>query len=136
VKEFGKRLNRAIVYDNLNLTDGVRETRVGDEKKLWNITTGLTKICKSIPASGIDRSQFKPTYRLSRKDVVPFDLMSIRKEHDLKQHVSTFALPEVYTNAYSSCITTYMKLSRHVYLIYAHTVSSKRRHTYSANDTL
>jgi hypothetical protein len=135
VKEFGKRLNRAIVYDNLNLTDGIRETRVGDEKKLWNISTGLTKICKSIPASGIDRSQFQPTYHLSRKDIVPIDPTSIRKEHDLKQQVSPFALPEVYTYAYSSCTTTYMRVSRRVYRMYVYTASSKRQHAPPANDT-
>jgi hypothetical protein len=80
VQTFGESLQRAIAYDNFNVTDGVRELRAGDEKVQHNITTGLIKICKTIPPEGLKRSWFTPSYELTTDDIISPDIKVLREE--------------------------------------------------------
>ena len=70
VERYRNVLNRAIAYDNFNVTDNIRELRAGEEKVMHNITTGLIKECRHIPPTGLLRTWFRPEYRLRMKDVV------------------------------------------------------------------
>ena len=88
----GSILHRLIVYDNLNRTDNVRETRVGDEKRLQNVTTGLVKVCRHIPKDGIPSHWLKWTSDLETMHILPLQPEAIIARKDRMREVSTFSL--------------------------------------------
>ena len=79
--------NRIVIWDNLYRVNNVQETRAGDEQEQMNVTTGMIKLCRSIPKGGLRQSLLNWGHNLTVEDIIPVKHQAIRVRRELIDEV-------------------------------------------------